>query len=80
MAAKHNARTEDLYVKFAAVLNEKKRKAEELKRSLDDAQATLQVFAARVLDLALSFHSLCRLGTARTVCAAAQRPHQCSLF
>ena len=46
IAAQHNARTEELYVKFAAVLNEKKRQAQSLKQSLDDAQATLQVVAA----------------------------------
>jgi len=46
IAEKHKATTEDLYVKFAAVLNEKKRKAVELKNSLETAQATLQVFAA----------------------------------
>ena len=64
IAAKHNARTEELYVKFAAVLNEKKRKAEELKHSLDTMQATLQVVAActnSVFSLATSsFRSLCR--------------------
>ena len=47
IANQHNKRTEELYVKFAAVLNEKKRKCEELKRAVETAQATLQVLALR---------------------------------
>ena len=43
IAQQHNKRTEELYVKFAAVLNEKKRKCEELKRAVETARATLQV-------------------------------------
>ena len=46
IAEQHNARMEELYIKFAAVLNEKKRKCQELQRALETAQATLQVRAA----------------------------------
>ena len=45
----HNARTQELYVKFAAVVNEKKRKCRELRDAVETAQATLQVERVRTL-------------------------------
>ena len=47
IADQHNKRTEELYVKFAAVLNEKKQKCVVLKQALETAQATLQVLVWR---------------------------------